>query len=186
MDSLIESGPPVSLSRGFVDLVDAVRVLTRRPGDWSETAVQVADVLARHAPSGADVLRAVSPGPMADEVRSHVLHVEPDGSFSIVALLLWPGQETVIHDHVTWCAVAMIQGLEREELFTLDPASDCLQLTRSSLNHPGEVSGFAPPGDIHRMSNPGSELSISINVYGTDVARIGSSVRRVYTQAVTV
>jgi predicted metal-dependent enzyme (double-stranded beta helix superfamily) len=33
--------------------------------------------------------------------RRHVLHVEPDGSFSIVALVWLPGQETTIHDHVS-------------------------------------------------------------------------------------
>jgi predicted metal-dependent enzyme (double-stranded beta helix superfamily) len=40
------------------------------------------------------------------------------------------------------------------------------------------VSGFAPPGDIHRVRNAGDLTAISIHIYGTDVARIGSSVRR--------
>jgi 3-mercaptopropionate dioxygenase len=44
----------------------------------------------------------------------------------------------------------------------------------------GEVSGFAPPGDIHRVRNHGDQTAISIHVYGTDVSRIGSSVRRCY------
>ena len=44
----------------------------------------------------------------------------------------------------------------------------------------GDVSGFAPPGDIHRMTNTGDVTAISIHVYGTDVNRIGSSVRRYY------
>jgi 3-mercaptopropionate dioxygenase len=42
------------------------------------------------------------------------------------------------------------------------------------------VSGFAPPGDIHRVRNVADRTSISIHVYGTDVSRIGSSVRRHY------
>jgi predicted metal-dependent enzyme (double-stranded beta helix superfamily) len=45
------------------------------------------------------------------------------------------------------------------------------------------VSAFAPPGDIHRMHNTGDETAISINVYGTDVSRIGSSVRRYHQPA---
>jgi predicted metal-dependent enzyme (double-stranded beta helix superfamily) len=48
----------------------------------------------------------------------------------------------------------------------------------------GEVSGFAPPGDIHRVRNSGDGTAISIHVYRTDVSRIGSSVRRYYDQAV--
>ena len=42
-------------------------------------------------------------------------------------------------------------------------------------NHVGDVSGFAPPGDIHRVHNTADETAISIHVYGTDVTRIGSS-----------
>jgi 3-mercaptopropionate dioxygenase len=42
------------------------------------------------------------------------------------------------------------------------------------------VSGFAPPGDIHRVRNAGARTAISIHIYGTDVSRIGSSVRRDY------
>ena len=46
--------------------------------------------------------------------RSHVLHIEPDGAFSIVALVWRPGQVTPIHDHVTWCVFGVIEGVEYE------------------------------------------------------------------------
>jgi predicted metal-dependent enzyme (double-stranded beta helix superfamily) len=36
-----------------------------------------------------------------DGYVSHTLHVEPDGSFSIVALVWRPGQITRIHDHIS-------------------------------------------------------------------------------------
>ena len=42
------------------------------------------------------------------------------------------------------------------------------------------MSGFAPPGDIHRVRNAGDGTAISIHVYGTDVSRIGMSARRYY------
>jgi 3-mercaptopropionate dioxygenase len=42
------------------------------------------------------------------------------------------------------------------------------------------VSGFAPPGDIHRVRNHGRDVAISLHVYGADIARLGSSVRRIY------
>ena len=101
--------------------------------------------------------------------------VQPDGSFSIVGLVWRPGQLTRIHDHITWCAFAVIQGVEHEELFDAD-----LHVVGESDNHVGDVSGFAPPGDIHRVHNTGEETAISIHVYGTDVTRIGSSARRFY------
>jgi 3-mercaptopropionate dioxygenase len=174
-------------------LVEAVRQVTRRPSNWPEAADRVAGVLDRRLPSGAEVLAGLTTDPLTGvpgqdpaRVRSQVLHVEPDGSFSVVALILRPGQETEIHDHVTWCAVAMIQGLEREERFVLEePGNGTPGRLRSaglSLSRPGEICAFAPPGDIHRVTNVGSGPSISINVYGTDVARVGSSVRRVYAE----
>ncbi len=74
----------------------------------------------------------------------------------------------------------MIEGTEYEELFELDEERECLVEVGGSASRTGEVSGFAPPGDIHRVRNVGDRTAISIHVYGTDVSRIGSSVRRYY------
>jgi len=42
------------------------------------------------------------------------------------------------------------------------------------------VSGFAPPGDIHRVRNTGDGVAISMHVYGADISRLGNSIRREY------
>jgi predicted metal-dependent enzyme (double-stranded beta helix superfamily) len=81
---------------------------------------------------------------------------------------------------VTWCVFGVVQGVEHEELYTLDESRGCLVEAGVGENRLGEVSGFAPPGDIHRVRNDGETTAISIHVYGTDVSRIGSSVRRLY------
>ena len=155
-------------------LVAGIRAAVQRHVDWAETAQLVADQLRRHLP-GPDVLTAEQRLGSPDGYRGHTLYVEPDGSFSIVGLVWRPGQLTRIHDHVTWCTFAVIQGVEHEELFDAD-----LNLIGRSANHVGDVSGFAPPGDIHRVHNIAEETAISIHVYGTDVTRIGSSARRYY------
>jgi 3-mercaptopropionate dioxygenase len=158
----------------LTDLVAAVRTAVDPQADWAETAQLVAEQLRRHLPSP-DVLTAEQRHGSADEYRSHTLHVEPDGSFSIIGLVWRPGQITRIHDHLTWCVFGVIQGVEHEDLFDAD-----LNLVGSSDNHVGDVSGFAPPGDIHRVHNTADTTAISIHVYGTDVSRNGSSVRRFY------
>jgi predicted metal-dependent enzyme (double-stranded beta helix superfamily) len=155
-------------------LVAGIRTAVDSHADWAETARLVADQLRRHLPAP-DVLTAEQRLGSPDGYRSHTLHVEPDGSFSIVALVWRPGQVTRVHDHITWCAFAVIQGVEQEELFDAD-----LNLVGRSDNHVGDVSGFAPPGDIHRVHNTAGETAISIHVYGTDVTRVGSSARRYY------
>jgi predicted metal-dependent enzyme (double-stranded beta helix superfamily) len=155
-------------------LVDGVRTAVDAHVGWSETAQLVAEQLRRHLPSPGvltDEQRAGSP----DDYQGHTLHVEPDGSFSIVGLVWRPGQVTRIHDHVTWCTFGVIQGVEHEELFDAD-----MNLIGRSANQVGDVSGFAPPGDIHRVHNTGDTTAISIHIYGTDVTRVGSSARRYY------
>jgi predicted metal-dependent enzyme (double-stranded beta helix superfamily) len=155
-------------------LVAGIRSALERHAGWAETAQLVAEQLRRHLPTP-DVLTAAQRLGSPDDYIGHNLYVEPDGSFSIVALVWRPDQLTRIHDHVTWCVFGVIQGVEHEDLFDAD-----LNLVGQSDNHVGDVSGFAPPGDIHRVHNTADETAISIHVYGTDVTRVDSSARRYY------
>jgi predicted metal-dependent enzyme (double-stranded beta helix superfamily) len=159
---------------GLTALVAAVRQAVSVQLDWTGTAELVADALRRHLP-GPDVLTSEQRRGNPERFQSHTLHVETGGSFSVVAFVWRPGQVTRIHDHLTWCVFGVVEGIEYEELFDAHGT----RLGESS-NHPGEVSGFAPPGDIHRVRNVGSTTAISIHVYGTDVDRVGSGVRRYY------
>jgi predicted metal-dependent enzyme (double-stranded beta helix superfamily) len=167
------------VATGLDELVMAVRGAVGRGGDWRDTAGLVAAELRRHMPS-ADILTAEQREGDPERYRNHVLYVEPDGSFSIVALVWRPGQVTPIHDHVTWCVFGVLEGVEYEELFTLDERRGCLVEAGTGANGTGEISAFAPPGDIHRVRNVGDRTAISLHIYGTDVERIGSSVRRHY------
>jgi 3-mercaptopropionate dioxygenase len=170
---------------GLGELVTAIRAVVDEHADWRQTARLVARELERNLPTP-EVLTAEQRAGNASRYRSYQLHTEPDGSFSVVALVWRPGQVTEIHDHVTWCVFGVIQGVEHEELYTLDERRQCLVEAGSKTNETGDVSGFAPPGDIHRVRNAGDDTAISIHVYGTDVSRIGSSVRRYYDQPVKV
>jgi 3-mercaptopropionate dioxygenase len=171
--------PVRHVTSGLEELVTGVRAAVSRHADWRETARLVTRELARHLPSP-DLLTAEQRSGDPEGYRTHILHSEPDGSFSIVALVWRPGQVTPIHDHVTWCVFGVIQGEEHEELFRLDGEGGCLLKAETNTNTTAEVGGFAPPGDIHRVRNAGEDTAISIHIYGTDVSRIGSSVRRRY------
>jgi predicted metal-dependent enzyme (double-stranded beta helix superfamily) len=155
-------------------LAAGVRSAIAMRADWSHTAQLVADQLRAHLPSAA-VLSPEQRLGSPDRAGGHTLHVEPDGSFSITAVVWRPGHFTRIHDHTTWCVFGVIQGVEHEDLYDAN-----LNLIGSSDGMPGDVNGFAPPGDIHRVHNTGDEVAISIHIYGTDVTRIESSVRRYY------
>jgi 3-mercaptopropionate dioxygenase len=174
------TGSTQGISPLLSDLVAEIRAAVSMQGNWESTSQYVASVLRRYLPSP-DVLTADQRLGDPDRYRTHLLYAEADGSFSIVALVLRPGQETPIHDHVTWCVFGVIQGVEYEELFIHNEEDSYLVSKGSNTNAKGEVSGFAPPGDIHRVRNTRDCTAISIHVYGTDISRLPSSVRRIYT-----
>lgn len=168
------SGPDDQLA----NLVGAVRSVTTRRLTWTRTADLVAGRLARNLPSP-DVLTQAQRAGDPEQAKTHLLHAEADGSFSVVALVLRPGQSTPIHDHVTWCVFGVIQGAEREERYVVRQ-DGFLELAGVSVNLVADVDGLAPPGDIHLVRNEDVPAAISLHIYGTDVSRLGTSVRRVY------
>jgi predicted metal-dependent enzyme (double-stranded beta helix superfamily) len=161
-------------------LVRAVRAEVRRGLGWQETAGRVAAALRANLPEPASILSASLRHGDPAGYQSHLLYAEPDGSFSVSAMVWMPGQQTMIHDHVAWCVTGVLQGREYEEIFTLADGGRALSLAARNVNPAGAVSGFAPPGDIHRVRNSGDAVAISMHVYGADISRLGNSIRREY------
>jgi 3-mercaptopropionate dioxygenase len=115
--------------------------------------------------------------PDTDRYRQHLLHVSDCRRLSVVALVWRPGQGTPIHDHVSWCVVGVYRGIERETRYRL--IDGALVTTETIEAHPGHVEALVPPDEnIHRVEAGGSDLTISIHVYGADIERLGSSVYR--------
>jgi 3-mercaptopropionate dioxygenase len=179
----LASAPSIAMpgqgSRCPASLVAAIRQVVRERDDWQRTAQQVAAELRRNLPGPQLLTPHERTGDPAG-YQSHLLHAEADGSFSIVAMVWLPGQVTPIHDHVTWCVSGVLQGAEYEEIFALRRGGTTLADVARNVSGTGDVSGFAPPGDIHRVRNHGDGVAISMHVYGADISRLGSSVRRVY------
>lgn len=163
-------------------LAAVVRRAVRSGGDWQQTASSVAAALRRQRPGGAllssGVLSAEQLAGDPGGYQTHLVHDEADGSFSIVVMVWRPGQATPVHDHLSWCCTAVLQGTEYEEVYAV--RGDHLEVIARNANPAGTVSGFAPPGDVHLVRNIGDTVAVSMHVYGTDIARVGSSVRRVY------
>lgn len=162
-------------------LVRQIRDAVARGDDAAATSRAVATVLRDYltvpglVPESA---RASDP----DAYRQNLLHVEDDGSFSIVALVWLPGQRTPVHDHVSWCVVGVYEGDETEIRYRVaeDATGEYLVKAGTGVNENGSVEGFAPPGDLHEVWNSGDGLAISIHVYGADIRKLGSSIRRRY------
>lgn len=159
--------------------LDSLVARIRGGTDWSggarRTAMSVADLL-REQPPSVDLLTAEQRAGGGSDYTRHILHTEP--RFSVVAVVWQPGQLTEIHDHIAWCTFVVLQGVEYETLYR-DHGDHLTEIGRVA-NQVGDVSGFAPPGDIHRVHNTGDETAISLHVYGADLSESPSSIRRVY------
>jgi len=162
-------------------LISAVRAVMKSETDAEILGHAVADLLQPYL-SFDDFLTAEQLEPDEIKYRQHILHVEPDGSFSIVALVWLPGQATPIHDHVSWCVIGVHRGEEDETIYEIvDAATDPhLVVTGRSVSRAGTVVALIPPGDIHHVTNNGQELAVSLHIYGADISVLGSSIRRRY------
>ncbi|MDQ6860552.1 MAG: cysteine dioxygenase family protein [Verrucomicrobiota bacterium] len=165
----------------FCRFVACVRVIVRTAPDPQAVGCGVADLLQPYLGSD-DFLPCDQLAPAEADYCQHILHVEPDGSFSIVALVWLPGQATAVHDHVSWCVVGVHKGEEHEIVYQVNGENGDAHLrpVREQINPCGAVAMCIPPGDVHRVANGGEGVAVSVHVYGADISALGSSIRRRY------
>lgn len=169
------------LSPALERLVAQVRAIVQTESDSEKAGHEVAHLLKPYLGSD-DLLSAEQMAPCHDSYRQHILHVEPDGSFSIVSLVWLPGQETPIHDHVSWCVVGVHRGQERETVYARagGESDPHLVLMGHTVNPCGCVAALVPPGDIHQVENGCEGVAVSLHIYGANIHELGSSIRRRY------
>lgn len=163
-------------------LIQSIRDTVRQETVPSAVAERVAGLVGPYLGTE-EFLTEAQREPDPNHYRQHILHVEPDGSFSIVALVWLPGQETPIHDHVSWCVVGVHEGREYETAYRLEGGTDGEQWlveTGHTTCPAGTTEALTPPGDIHKVANRGAGLAISLHIYGADIGDLGSSIRRRY------
>jgi len=106
----------------------------------------------------------------------YLLWTDRESGVSLVAMALGPGDETPIHDHLTWCAIGAYEGRQRETRFVPTPAG--LRETSSRERPAGSVTHLLPPDeDTHFVAGEASGSSISIFFTGTN---LGCTTRHVY------
>ena len=168
-------------SAALSELICAIRAAVQRGADPAMTGSAVADIV-RPFLGRDDLLLPAQMAPAEGCYRQHVLHVEPGGSFSVVSLVWLPGQCTPIHDHVSWCVVGVHKGEEHETIYETHGTNGDrhLVVTGQTISPVGAVAALVPPGDIHHVANGGDCLAVSLHIYGADIGKLGSSIRRHY------
>jgi 3-mercaptopropionate dioxygenase len=137
-----------------------------------------ADAIERIRPQFADLLadpdwlpavyqEAAPESGMGGGIGQWLLFRAGDGSLSLFSLVVPPGAETPVHDHLAWGLVGLYRGTQDEEIFARD-GSD-LRLTESRSLTPGDFYALIPPtDDIHRVRTTSPETSVSIHLLTND------------------
>ena len=102
-----------------------------------------------------------------------LLYRAGDGGLAFSALVLPPGAQTPVHDHLAWGLVGLYRGEQDEEVFTRrdDGAQDGVaRLELSEQNHlrPGDFYELLPANDIHRVRTTSDVTSVSLHLLGND------------------
>jgi predicted metal-dependent enzyme (double-stranded beta helix superfamily) len=119
-----------------------------------------------------DEYRADAPegGPKSDMgggIGQWLLYRAGDGSLSIFSLVIPPGAETPVHDHLAWGLVGLYRGTQDEEIYARQNGG--LELVERRALVPGDFYALIPPtDDIHRVRTTSAETSVSIHVLTND------------------
>jgi predicted metal-dependent enzyme (double-stranded beta helix superfamily) len=90
-----------------------------------------------------------------------------DGSLSLFSLVVPPGAETPVHDHLAWGLVGLYRGTQDEEIFAAGEGR--LEVAERRALVPGDFYALLPPAnDIHRVRTTSPETSVSIHLLTND------------------
>lgn len=165
-------------SCGLDGLIEAMTQIVDQ--DDGEQDVDVHEQMRLALAAHPDVALPLSPLQWAGDPERyvrHLLHADPLGRFSVMALIWHPGQRTPVHGHRTWCAYLVLQGELREARFAWQADRDCAVLTNTVTRLAGQTLA-APAGlaDIHSLGNDSDAVAVSIHVYGVRGEQISTHV----------
>ena len=90
-----------------------------------------------------------------------------DGTLSLFSLVVPPGSQTPVHDHLAWGLVGLYRGTQDEEIYAR--RDDALELVERRSLVPGDFYVLLPPrDDIHRVRTTSAETSVSVHLLTND------------------
>jgi 3-mercaptopropionate dioxygenase len=104
---------------------------------------------------------------MGGGIGQWLLYRAANGFLSLFSLVVPPGSETPIHDHLAWGLVGLYRGTQDEEIYAQGDRS--LELVERRSLAPGDFYALIPPrDDIHRVLTTSAETSVSIHLLTND------------------
>ncbi len=105
-----------------------------------------------------------------------------DGMTSAWAFAWGAGASTPIHDHHCPCVVGVVDGTVLEEWFEPeDEGSEFVRLAKAHDRPRGAITALRPRRpNIHRIRNIGSDMAMTVHIYGFNHKAVATSVDREY------
>jgi 3-mercaptopropionate dioxygenase len=113
---------------------------------------------------------------MGGGIGQYALYRAKDGSLCLFSLVIPPGSETPVHDHLAWGLIGVYRGRQDETVYRRlddgrDEAHAKLEVARRQTVKHGEFYTLLPPcDDIHYVKTVSTEPSISIHLLANDTA----------------
>jgi len=154
--------------RGFVDEVRAAIEASGSPAEACERIRPgFEQLLADAGWLPAQFQEAAPESGMGGGIGQWLLFRAGDGSLSLFSLVVPPGAQTPVHDHLAWGLVGLYRGTQDEEVFA--PDGGALRLVDERALVPGDFYALLPPqDDIHRVRTTSPETSVSIHLLTND------------------
>jgi predicted metal-dependent enzyme (double-stranded beta helix superfamily) len=113
---------------------------------------------------------------MGNGIGQYALYRAHDGSLCLFSLVIPPGAETPVHDHLAWGLIGVYRGRQDETVYRRlddgrDEAHADLEVARRQTVEAGGFYALLPPiDDIHYVRTVSDTPSISIHLLANDTA----------------
>lgn len=110
---------------------------------------------------------------MGSDIGMWLLYRADDGGLAFSSLVVPPGAQTPVHDHLAWGLVGLYRGTQDEDVFTrrddgAAPGTAHLELAEQRSLVPGDFYELLPENDIHRVRTTSPVTSVSLHLLGND------------------
>jgi predicted metal-dependent enzyme (double-stranded beta helix superfamily) len=116
---------------------------------------------------------AAPEGGMGNGIGNWLLYRAGDGGLAFSSLVVPPGVQTPVHDHLAWGIVGLYRGDQDEEFYTrqddgsVEGRADLVVKERRTLTA-GQFYVLLPETDIHRVRTISDVTSVSLHLLGND------------------
>jgi 3-mercaptopropionate dioxygenase len=177
MHELMSPGPPLDRDQYVLDngavrgLIETAReaIATANSPEAACDAIRphFARLLADEAWLPAAYQQDAPQSGMGGGIGQWLLFRSADRSLSLFSLVVPPGAQTPVHDHLAWGLVGLYRGSQDEDVFVR--RGDQLELLESRALGSGDFYALIPPrDDIHRVRTTSPFTSVSLHLLTND------------------